>query len=108
MAKCKFCGAEVNIGKRCDYCGSKAENWYYSDEELKLDQISTRASHSNTKNNKCLRNLFSGKIYIVKRGDCLWNIAKNLYGSGAEYYRLVQLNNIQDPNHIEVGQKLYY
>ena len=55
-----------------------------------------------------VRDLFNGKIYIVKEGDCLWNIAKNLYGAGAEYYRLVELNNIQDPNHIEVGQKLYY
>lgn len=55
-----------------------------------------------------VRALFNGKIYIVKKGDCLWNIAKNLYGSGAEYYRLVKLNNIQDPNHIEVGQELYY
>lgn len=23
MAKCKFCGAEVTIGARCTYCGSK-------------------------------------------------------------------------------------
>lgn len=33
MAKCKFCGAEVTIGERCTYCGSKAEGWYYSGEE---------------------------------------------------------------------------
>lgn len=25
MAKCKYCGAEVTIGERCTYCGSKAE-----------------------------------------------------------------------------------
>lgn len=35
MAKCKFCGAEVAIGARCTYCGSKAESWYYSGEEKK-------------------------------------------------------------------------
>ena len=35
MAKCKYCGAEVNIGERCTYCGSKAESWYYSGEEKK-------------------------------------------------------------------------
>lgn len=33
MAKCKYCGAEVAIGERCTYCGSKAESWYYSGEE---------------------------------------------------------------------------
>lgn len=54
-----------------------------------------------------LSNVINGKIYIVKEGDCLWNIAKNLYGSGAEYYRIVRKNHLQDPNHIEVGQKLY-
>lgn len=95
MAKCKFCGAEVAIGARCTYCGSKAESWYYSGKE-------TGASHDR------VRDLFNGKIYIVKKGDCLWNIAKNLYGSGAEYYRIVRKNHLQDPNHIEVGQKLYY
>ena len=32
----------------------------------------------------------------------------SIMSAGAEYYRLVKLNNIQDPNHIEVGWKLYY
>ena len=100
MAKCKYCGAEVAIGARCTYCGSKAESWYYSGEEKKQEPKKKKASHDR------VRDLFNGKIYIVKKGDCLWNIAKNLYGSGAEYYRLVKLNNIQDPNHIEVGQSI--
>lgn len=26
---------------------------------------------------------------------------------GAEYYRIIRKNHLQDPNHIEVGQKLY-
>lgn len=37
MAKCKYCGAEVAIGARCTYCGSKAESWYYSGEEKKQE-----------------------------------------------------------------------
>lgn len=37
MAKCKYCGAEVTIGERCTYCGSKAESWYYSGEEKKQE-----------------------------------------------------------------------
>ena len=48
-----------------------------------------------------------GKYYIVQKGDNLWNIAKRFYGAGAEYYRIVRKNHLQDPNHIEVGQKLY-
>lgn len=38
MAKCKFCGAEVTIGERCTYCGSKADGWYYSGEEKRQEQ----------------------------------------------------------------------
>lgn len=102
MAKCKYCGAEVTIGERCTYCGSKAESWYYPVAEKKQEPKKKKAPHNR------VRDLFNGKIYIVKEGDCLWNIAKNLYGSGAEYYRLVELNNIQDPNHIGVGLELYY
>lgn len=102
MAKCKYCGAEVTIGERCTYCGSKAESWYYPVAEKKQEPKKKKALHDR------VRDLFNGKIYIVKEGDCLWNIAKNLYGAGSEYYRLVELNNIQDLNHIEVGQELYY
>lgn len=53
------------------------------------------------------RKIFRGKYYIVQKGDNLWNIAKRFYGAGAEYYRIVRKNHLQDPNHIEVGQKLY-
>ena len=31
--KCKFCGAEVKLGERCQYCGSVAEVFYYKPEE---------------------------------------------------------------------------
>lgn len=61
MAKCKFCGAEVAIGARCTYCGSKAESWYYSGEEKKQEPKKKKASHDR------VRDLFNGKIYIVKR-----------------------------------------
>lgn len=102
MAKCKFCGDEVVVGETCKYCGSKAESWYYSGAEKKQEPKKKKAPHNR------VRDLFNGKIYIVKEGDNLWNIAKNLYGSGSEYYRLVKKNNIQDPNHIEVGWQLFY
>lgn len=45
MAKCKFCGAEVAIGARCTYCGSKAESWYYSGKEKKREPKKKKASH---------------------------------------------------------------
>lgn len=60
MAKCKFCGAEVAIGARCTYCGSKAESWYYSGGEKKQEPKKKKAPHDR------VRDLFNGKIYIVK------------------------------------------
>lgn len=103
MAKCKFCGAEVAIGARCTYCGSKAESWYYSGGEKK-QAFTLNAEYDDL---GAGRKIFRGKYYIVQKGDTLWNIAKRFYGVGAEYYRIVRKNHLQDPNHIEVGQKLY-
>lgn len=42
------------------------------------------------------RKIFRGKYYIVQKGDNLWNIAKRFYGAGAEYYRIVRKNHLQD------------
>lgn len=103
MAKCKFCGAEVAIGARCTYCGSKAESWYYSGGEKK-QAFTLNAEYDDL---GVGRKIFRGKYYIVQKGDTLWNIAKRFYGAGAKYYRIVRKNHLQDPNHIEVGQKLY-
>lgn len=34
----------------------------------------------------------SGKSYTVKRGDCLWNIAKQFYGDGSKYPQIYSAN----------------
>lgn len=109
MAKCKFCGAEVVVGETCKYCGSKAESWYYSGAEKKQDHKKKKAItlHAEYDDPGAGHKFYRGKYYIVQKGDNLWNIAKRFYGAGAEYYRIVRKNHLQDPNHIEVGQKLY-
>ena len=43
-------------------------------------------------------------IYIVKKGDTLWDIAKT-YGSTVD--DIVRTNGIEDENKIQVGQKLF-
>ena len=48
----------------------------------------------------------SGETYVVVAGDCLWNIAYKLYGSGAQYTKLVEANKLADPDVIYVGQIL--
>lgn len=46
--------------------------------------------------------------YTVKKGDCLWNIAKKLLGNGARYTEIYDLNRdkIKNPNLIYPGQVL--
>lgn len=54
-------------------------------------------------------NTTTPKTYTVKKGDCLWNIAKSLYGSGADYTKIYEANKGvvgSNPNLIYPGQVL--
>lgn len=47
------------------------------------------------------------RTYTVKRGDCLWNIAKRFYGSGASFSKIYEANRGvigNDANKIKAGQ----
>lgn len=46
--------------------------------------------------------------YTVKKGDSLWTIAKQFYGDGNKYKKIVDANKskIKDPNKIQVGMVL--
>lgn len=46
------------------------------------------------------------RTYTVKKGDCLWNIAKQFYGNGASYTKIydANTNKIANPNLIYPGQ----
>ncbi len=47
--------------------------------------------------------------YTVKKGDCLWNIARSFYGSGAKYPLIHEANKDViggNPNLIRPGQVL--
>jgi nucleoid-associated protein YgaU len=45
------------------------------------------------------------KTYTVKKGDCLWNIAKKYYGNGSQYTKIVNANKskIKNPSLIYPG-----
>lgn len=54
-------------------------------------------------------NTVQPKTYTVKSGDCLWNIAKKYYGSGAQYTKIYNANKGViggNPNLIYPGQVL--
>ena len=47
------------------------------------------------------------RAYTVKAGDCLWNIAKQLYGKGSDYTKIYNANKGtigSNPNLIYPGQ----
>ena len=44
--------------------------------------------------------------YTVKKGDCLWNIAKKQLGDGAKYKEIARKNGISNPDLIYPGQVL--
>lgn len=48
------------------------------------------------------------KVYVVKKGDTMWKIAKQMYGNGAEYNKIYNANKSvvgKNPNVIYPGQK---
>ena len=46
------------------------------------------------------------EVYTVRRGETLFDIAVKVYGDGFAWARIAQVNNLRNPNRIEVGQKL--
>ncbi|KUO70724.1 MAG: hypothetical protein APF77_17765 [Clostridia bacterium BRH_c25] len=46
-----------------------------------------------------------GGIYVVKAGDCLWKIAKKVYGDGSRYKEIMTGNKLKS-DLILVGQRL--
>lgn len=49
-----------------------------------------------------------GQVYTVKKGDTLSSIAQDLYGDANRYTSLAALNNIQNPNRIQIGDQIQY
>ena len=62
-----------------------------------------------TNNTAAVASKPSGQNYIVKRGDCLWNIAKRFYGNGSKYTTIYNANRdkIKNPNLIYPNQVLW-
>lgn len=105
MAECRCCGAEVEIGNICAYCGRKAEPMYYPDYTLKAKKETPKEIQ---REKPPLIPIKIGIHYTVVSGDNLWNIAKRAYGKGFLYKHILKHNKqIKNPNLIYVGQRIY-
>ena len=91
--KCKFCGAEVQIGQKCDYCDSIAEPIYYKDNKQ-------------TPHNKPQVEARQSEVHIVEQGDTLWGIARKYYADGTMYKKIAKANRLTDLKNIKIGQVL--
>lgn len=103
--KCLFCGAEVQIGHQCEYCGSFAEPSYYPKAKVRQKAKAIMFKDFGSDFDE----------YVVARGDCLWNIAKRYYGTAVlinnkqimNLCRMIaDFNGIEDMNLIYPGQRI--
>ena len=101
MAECRYCGAEVTVSEKCEYCGRLAEPMYYPNYTPDKEDILPLQE-------KCEPLVKVGKNYTITSGDTLWGISKRAYGKGA-LYRLIMKHNksIKDANRIYAGQVIF-
>lgn len=69
---------------------------------LQKQTVSKKANETNQEQIKQQK----GKTYTVKKGDHLWKIAKEVYGSGYNAYDIAKANKITNPSVIFSGQVL--
>ena len=76
-------------------------------EYKKIKAKTAKAQEATTRETKDAESS-SGNTYTVKKGDCLWNIAKKFYGKGSLYTKIYNANKdkIKNPNNLTVGQVL--
>lgn len=55
-------------------------------------QTSTKKQTVTKTTNRSNTNKTTNKTYTVKKGDCLWNIAKKFYGKGSEWKKIYNAN----------------
>lgn len=77
-------------------------------KSLKVSSSKKSTKKETNKVNSSTKADSAKRTYTVKKGDCLWNIAKKYYGDGRKYTKIYDANTskIANPNLIYVGQKL--
>ena len=64
----------------------------YGVKTIKTTSSSNKKSTSTSNTNRSTKSNSSASTYVVKKGDCLWNIAKKYYGNGSKYTKIYNAN----------------
>lgn len=84
------------------------EGDFYVDLNFKeyrsLDGVTAVISDGSVKEETVREVKETAKTHTVKKGDCLWNIAKEELGAGERYTELAKLNGLSYPYTLSVGQ----
>ena len=75
-------------------------SWWQRQEEVKENQEEIIKTEKKQEQNEEKRE------YTVKRGDHLWKIAEEVYGSGYNWVDIAKANKLKNPGALYVGQKL--
>ena len=81
----------------------------WKDYGTKTVYISEDGTQASVEAQRETDNAPTAELYEVKKGDCLWNIAKKFYGNGAKYTVIYDANKEVvggNPNRIYPGQVL--
>lgn len=101
---------EVNLKQYRDYGTKtiKVETEAKKTTAAVTQQTQTAPKAATVTNERPATTAPKATTYTVKKGDCLWNIAKKYLGNGAKYNLIYNANKdkIKSPNLIYVGQVL--
>ena len=75
-------------------------NWFKGEEteEVKEESKKEEKTEEVTKEEE--------RVYVVKKGDYLWKIAQEVYGSGYNWVDIAKANKLKNPGVLYKGQKL--
>jgi len=92
--------------KRRMRCGGTITIRQYLEPDA-LDRLASKRRAKKKKRRKSEgKSSGRSRTYIVRSGDTLPKIAVKFYHDANKWRRIADTNNLRDPNHIEVGQRL--
>ncbi len=76
----------------------------HNEDQVKMEEQGE--TESKTEENAAKAEAMEKRVYEVKRGDNLWKIAEEVYGSGYNWVDIAKANHLKNPGVLYQGQKL--